>query len=161
MSAPLPGSAGPLDIAMDEARHDPRPGNPARVLLEEQSRLLREQTALARHERLRSRIRMVRDAILTAVAAAVVLFIAFTVWDASRSRATVFEALSVPPAVAQTGLTGEAAANRLLDQMDAMQTSVGIGSGSQRRASVGARDDMRVQIPQTGLSLGELLRLLR
>lgn len=43
MSEPVPGSAGPLDIAMDAERHDPAPDSPARQVLVEQAELIRAQ----------------------------------------------------------------------------------------------------------------------
>jgi tetratricopeptide (TPR) repeat protein len=45
----------------------------------------------------------------------IVLGLATMVWNASQDKALVVDAISVPPDIAQTGMTGTALANRLLD----------------------------------------------
>jgi tetratricopeptide (TPR) repeat protein len=158
---PAPTSAGALDLAMAAEAHDPQPNSPARTVLLEQARLLREQVALARNERFRNRIKAARDASLALLALALVGAGGWAVWDASRARGVVIEPLSTPPALADAGLTGPAAAARLLDQLDAMQTAMEAVSAITRRATAGSGDEVRVVIPSTGVSAGELLRLLR
>jgi len=83
------------------------------------------------------------------------------VWNASRDRGLVVDAFSVPPDLAQTGMTGSVVANRLIDRLGRLQESsfavVQGGESYRRDASEGAR----VEIPDTGISLGELQRYLR
>jgi tetratricopeptide (TPR) repeat protein len=83
------------------------------------------------------------------------------VWNATQDHDLVVDAFSVPPDMAQTGLTGGALANRVLDRFGAMDRSthsftqdLGVYHGN-------ASDDVRVEIPETGISLGELNRYLR
>ena len=83
------------------------------------------------------------------------------VWGASRSRDLVVEPFSVPIDVAGSGLTGGVLAARVLDRLGAMQAntiSLSQGAGSVRTDD---REKVRVEIPDTGISLGELKRYLR
>jgi hypothetical protein len=83
------------------------------------------------------------------------------VWSATQDRDLVVDAFSVPPDVAQSGLTGAVLAGRVLDKLGTMETntfSLAQSAGS-NRGEVG--EQVRVEIPQTGISLGELDRYLR
>jgi tetratricopeptide (TPR) repeat protein len=83
------------------------------------------------------------------------------VWNASRERRLVVDAFSVPPDLAQTGMTGSVVANRLIDKLGQLQAasfSVIQGGESYRRDAGGGA---RVEIPDTGISLEELQRYLR
>ncbi len=83
------------------------------------------------------------------------------VWNASRERGLVIDAFSVPPELAQTGMTGSVVANRLIDRLGRLQASIFSviqgGETYRRDASGGAR----VEIPNTGISIDELQRYLR
>jgi len=82
------------------------------------------------------------------------------VWNAMADHDLVFDAFSVPPDVAQTGMTGAVLANRVLDRFERMQAEPGVT----QTAASGRRDggdDTRVEIPDTGISLAELARYLR
>jgi tetratricopeptide (TPR) repeat protein len=83
------------------------------------------------------------------------------VWNASRDRDLVVDAFSVPGDFAQSGMTGTVLAGRVLDRFGQMQAdTLGTiqGAGSYRRDN---REEVRVEIPDTGVSLGELDRYLR
>ncbi len=148
-----PTTADPVEIAMTAERGDSAPDAPSRQLLIEHRRLVRSQIA---NERAALVLR-----VLTGVAGLIVaaLFLAL-VWDAANTRTLVVRPFSVPPDMAARGLTGEVVATRMLDQLDAMDR----GILSVRAASTYANDwgdDVEVQIPQTGVSVGELQTLLR
>ncbi|HEY3637567.1 MAG TPA: hypothetical protein VGK90_05390 [Rhizomicrobium sp.] len=83
------------------------------------------------------------------------------VWNAAHDRDLVVEAFSVPNDMAQTGLTGSVVAARVLDKFGAMQEqtfSIVQGAGSYRGDTV---EPVRVEIPETGISIGELDHYLR
>ena len=83
------------------------------------------------------------------------------VWNAAHDRDLVVEAFSVPPDMAQTGLTGSVLAARVLDRFGEMQNetfSIVQGAGSYRGDTV---EQVRVEIPETGISIGELDHYLR
>ena len=82
------------------------------------------------------------------------------VWSATQDRDLVVEAFSVPQDVAQTGMTGAVLAGRVLDKFGQMQAntfSLSQGAGSYRSNDA---EQVRVEIPDTGISIGELNRYL-
>ncbi len=81
-------------------------------------------------------------------------------WNAANDRDLVVDAFSVPPTIAQTGMTGEALAGRVLDKFGTMQA----GTYSYTQGAEGYRGTetaVRVEIPETGISIGELNQYLR
>jgi tetratricopeptide (TPR) repeat protein len=83
------------------------------------------------------------------------------VWNAARDRGLVVDSFSVPPEMAQQGLTGSVVANRLIDRYGALlANSFSVTQGGEATRRDGA-DEVRVEIPDTGVSLGEIQRYLR
>ncbi len=143
---PIASSA--IDIAFEAVANDPTLDSPARVLLAKQSRLV---DAQRRNEDLGSALK-----VLTGLAGlAVAIALGVMVWQAKNANGLLIEPFSVPPDLAAKGLTGEAVASQVLDQLARMQTE----TNSFRKASSYANDwgtDIKVSIPTTGVSLGEL-----
>lgn len=86
--------------------------------------------------------------------------IASAVWSAAHDNGLVIESFSVPADMANRGLTGEVVAARLLDKLSSLQAR----TVSSRAASSYANDwgkDIKVQIPETGVSIGQLDGYLR
>jgi len=80
-------------------------------------------------------------------------------WNAAHDKGLVIEAFSVPPDLAGRGLTGEVVAGKVLDRLTALQAQ----TVSNRAASSYVNNwggDIKVQIPETGVSIGELYRYL-
>lgn len=156
--ATAPTTPDAIEIAMEaEARGD-APGV-ATTLLAENVRLVREQIGLARNERFRNRIKAVRDGALTLLALAAVVTAGVAVWDARRADGVVIEPLAVSSSLAEAGIDGDTVTRALLDRLAEMQAASG-STRAQRRA-VGGGDTFSVEIPQTGLSVSEALRMLR
>jgi tetratricopeptide (TPR) repeat protein len=92
----------------------------------------------------------------------IVCGLATMVWSATQDRDLVVDAFSVPPDVAQSGMTGGVLAGRVLDTFGRMQASIGVsviqGANSYH---AGSSEEVRVEIPETGISIGELNRYLR
>ena len=85
--------------------------------------------------------------------------IASAVWNAARDNGLVVESFSVPPELADKGLTGQVVAARILDRLSALQAQ----TVSHRAASSYANNwgnDIKVQIPDTGISIGDFNRYL-
>src|SRR3984885_1043525 len=83
------------------------------------------------------------------------------VWNAPQDRDLVVDTFSVPADVAQSGMTGDVLAGRVLDSLGHMQAdtySLAQGAGSYRSND---GNQVRIEIPSTGISLGELNRYLR
>ncbi len=80
--------------------------------------------------------------------------------DAAASNGLIIEPFSVPPDLAARGLTGQAVASQVLDQLTEMQTRTVSARPPQSYANNWG-SDLKVEIPETGVSLGELRRFLR
>ena len=86
--------------------------------------------------------------------------ISLMVWNAAHSEGLIIESFSVPPDMAARGITGQALASQMLDELTAMQNV----TSSVRPAKSYANnwgDDIKVEIPETGMSVGEVFRFLR
>ena len=142
----------------------------ARVLLRKQARLVDLQIAdLEREDAVRHwslRVRHVSDVLKLAfelaaagVVTAIVLFIAGTVWSAVNDKGLVIEAFDVPADFAQRGLTGKMLAGQLVDRLAKLQDA----TRSARPAASYSNNwgnDIKVQIPDAGISIGDFDRYL-
>jgi tetratricopeptide (TPR) repeat protein len=122
--------------------------------------LLRGQAREVDIRRLGLRLRVGFQIFLVIVATAVGIGALVMIRDAIDDHGLVVEAFSVPPDLARNGLTGEVVATRFLDKLQAMQTA----TTSERPADsyqYNWGSDIKVEIPETGLSLREFSKLLR
>ena len=90
---------------------------------------------------------------------AVALFIGGAVWSAAHDDGLVIQAFSVPPDLAARGMTGEVVAGRMLDRLSDLQAQ----TESMRNPGSYTNNwgnDIKVQIPDTGVSVGEFNRYL-
>ena len=149
----VPGTTDAVEIAMDEERHDPAPDSPARTLLLRQSRLLELQIR-------RERMLVWSQGLLMLVGVVAVLGAGVALWRASQDRSIIVQPFSVPEAYAARGLTGEAAALRLVSEMSAIREVTNRTSFLASNRILDNSDAISVQIAQTGLSVEELSRLL-
>jgi hypothetical protein len=140
------------------------------AFLREQTRLTRLQTEHLHEQRelILSRLRWGRFSdrvkaaiqVMTAIVGlAVVIALGAMAWGASREHGVVVEAFSVPPDLAARGLNGQVVAGKFLDDLQRMQAQ----TNSRRPPSTYANNwsgEVKVEIPETGVSIGELHRLL-
>ena len=87
--------------------------------------------------------------------------LAFLIWDASQSGGLMMEPFAVPPDLAAKGLTGEVIAAKVLDRLGAMQQQTRTARAPRTYANNWDQGDLKLEIPQTGVSLSELDRFLR
>lgn len=153
-----------------KGRRAPEPGE-AQKFLAKQSRMLdiqmehlHEQRVLVlSHLRLRranEALRVTFQALTIAVGVAAVAIIAILAIEAHDARALIVEPFRVPPMLAQRGMDGTVLASRLLDKLREIQNA----TDSARAAGTFTNDfgdDIKLEIPQTGVSIGELDRYLR
>jgi tetratricopeptide (TPR) repeat protein len=151
--ADLPDSYDPVEIALDAQRGDPAPDSPARTLLVNQNRLILMQIAS-------ERVGMVLKGLMGLGGVAAATALGFMVWDAAHDHSLVIEAFSTPPDLAAQGLTGQVLATELLDQVAALDDKTQSLRSSASYASSWS-GDAKVEIPSTGISVGELQRFLR
>ena len=94
------------------------------------------------------------------LALALVAAISLLVWNAAHSDGLVIESFSVPPDMASRGLTGQVVASKTLDELTVLQ-SAGNASRAAKSFASSWGDDIKVEIPDTGVSVGELYRFLK
>jgi len=82
------------------------------------------------------------------------------VWNAANSNDLVIDAFAVPPDLAARGLSGPVVAAKLLDKIATMQAQTA-SSRRFRRFGNDVAEGLKLEIPQTGVSLSELDRFLR
>src|SRR6185437_5964198 len=143
----------------------------ADTFLEEQTKLARLQAEELSHEiglrhwslwvrHLSGLLKLTLEIGLAVVAAGLACFIAAGVWNAAHSDGLVIESFSVPPDLAQRGLTGQVVAGQVLDRLaEINQATNSVRTGKSYAANWG--DDIKVEIPDTGISVAEAYRFLR
>ena len=80
--------------------------------------------------------------------------------DAASSNGLIIEPFSVPPDLAARGLTGQAVASQVLDTLTELQNHTNSFRPPQSYSNNWG-SDLKVEIPETGVSLGELRHFLR
>jgi tetratricopeptide (TPR) repeat protein len=149
----------------------------ANRFLDEQTRVAQAQIELIhlqaedlrREDRLRHwslRVHHVSDVLKLAfelaaavVVAAIAAVIGAAVWSAAHDHSLVIEAFAVPADMAANGLSGQVVATQVQDRLAWMQDH----TDTIRQASSYANNwanDVKVQIPDTGVSIGEFYRYL-
>lgn len=165
-----PGSAA-VAVALARKRSGANQDERLDAFLDEHTRMLRlqmehlhEERAL-HHRRLGlnyfgDRLRIGLHLLGIAFGLIVVVGLCAMVWQAREDHGLVVEAFSVPPDVSQRGLTGHVVAAQVLDKLAALQAA----TASERPAQTYENnwgEDLKVEIPETGVSIGELSRYLR
>jgi tetratricopeptide (TPR) repeat protein len=84
---------------------------------------------------------------------------ALMVWDAAHSKGLIIEPFSVPPDLAQRGLNGQVIASQMIDKLTVMTKTESSRAAQSYANNWG--DNIKVEIPETGISIGELRNFLR
>ena len=110
--------------------------------------------------RLGLRLRVGFQLFLVLVATAIGLSGAVMIRDAVTSNRVVIEPFHAPPSLAARGIDGAVVAAGLLDNLSHLQDAT--RSSSAARSLSGAwTGNIKLDVPETGISLGEISRLLR
>jgi tetratricopeptide (TPR) repeat protein len=147
------------------------PADEARAFLNKQSRLTDEQMHFLRLrkkyyaedlgiKRLENILKVTVQVLLILTGVLIVAGLAILVWWASRSETVVVEDFDSPPAMAQRGVTGRVVAAGLLDELTKLQSATRSTTAHKSLTSAWS-GDIKIEIPDTGVSLGELERTLR
>ena len=131
-----------------------------RALIAEQRRHLAAQSRTLALDHWSKRLRLGLQAMTIAAGLAVVAALAWMVFDATQARGVIIKPFAVAPDLARRGVTGEVVASQLLDRL------TGISLRAQSSAPTGAfgagwGQSIAIQIPETGVNLGEVERWLR
>ncbi|HEY5411171.1 MAG TPA: hypothetical protein VIJ94_10640, partial [Caulobacteraceae bacterium] len=134
-------------------------------LIDLQTEHLHEQRELVlsrlRWGRFSDRLKALLQAMTVLVGLAVVVGVGVMAWQAHQDNGLVIDAFSVPPDLARDGLTGDVVAARFLDRLQAIQAAT---LNSDRPAESFRNNwgsEIKVEIPETGLTFGEFEKLLR
>jgi tetratricopeptide (TPR) repeat protein len=96
---------------------------------------------------------------VAAIVLGILALLTGAVWSAAHENGLVIEAFSVPPDMATRGLTGQAVAAQLQDKLSAMQAAT-VSTRPAASYSNNWGNDIKVEIPNTGVSIGEFYRYL-
>ncbi len=165
-----------MAIALGAATQNERVAAKAEAFLETQSRLGDKQSRLAdlqienlqkqdefetshlRWRRFNDQMKGAMQIMLVAVGALFVFAIGAAVWSAAHDDGVVIEAFNVPPDMQSRGLTGSVVSSMLLDKLTALQSQIDSARAPSSYASKG--DDIKVLIPDTGISISDAYRYL-
>ncbi len=175
--AEAPGGTEPISpatglvIGLRKGRARDRDDPKLDAFLDEQTRLTRLQTehlheqrevALARLKlgRWKDRVTLALQGMTAVVGLAAAGAIGVMAWQAHLDHGLTVAPFSVPPDLAQRGLTGQVVASRVLDRLAELQSQTVTGRPPSTYANDWG-DAIKVEIPETGVSIGELNRYLR
>jgi tetratricopeptide (TPR) repeat protein len=140
-------------------------------LLETQNKHLKDEHALRlahlRHElgeenirRFGLRLRVGFQVFVALVATVIGVGVAIMIRDAVTSRRVVIEPLRMPATLAARGFDGTITAGAILDELTRLQDAT--RSSSAARGLSGAwTGNIKLEVPETGISIGEISRLLK
>jgi tetratricopeptide (TPR) repeat protein len=115
-----------------------------------------------RWRRFNDQMRGAMQIMLVVIGAAVVVAIGAAVWSASLAEGLVVDSFSVPPQFAQAGMGGDIIAADMTQRIAAVRDSANEHSiAHSKDVRLGRDEEIKVDIPDTGISLGEVSRYLR
>ncbi len=166
-------------IAAIASRQDPQVAHDTSAFLKKQARLLDVQTqhledehelrlahlAHQRHlllgQRFGQAIRLSLQIVVALVVIVIAIGIAVMLRDAFTSHSVVIDTFNAPAALTARGVTGTVLASDVLDELARLQTATLTGTEQGKSTlSNGWSNEVKVAVPETGISLGEISRLL-
>lgn len=153
-NAPRPPTAytspEPLELAMETLASGRAPDETARKLLQRQTRLVELQIQQIR----------LRRWVVGGLVTLLLLAVGAVLRNAARDSSLVIEAFTVPPDLDTQGLGGETLAGLMLDKLATMDAQTD-SFRSQETLKNDWSGDIKVEIPNTGISIGQLDRGMR
>jgi len=147
------------------------PGNDrANTYLDEQTKLTRlqidqieEENQTRRHilklERASAAMKVAFELAVALIVTIIAVGLGAMIWSAASDTGLVVESFSVPPDLASRGLTGDVIAAKLLDKLSSLQSQT-VSSRAPSSYANNWGSDIKLQIPDTGVSIGEFNRSL-
>ena len=133
-----------------------------RALIADQRHHLREQFKQLTLGIFGQRLSIALKALTAILGVAIAVSLGVAVWNASQADGMVVDAFSVPPPIAQAGVTGEVIADDLTARIGAIRTiAVNRSLTGSKNVRKDSTEDIKVEIPETGVSLGQAWRYLR
>jgi tetratricopeptide (TPR) repeat protein len=158
-------------VATNIANHSPEVATETAAFLRKQSELVEAQRKAveAEHEffevewgprLLGIRLRVAFQVFVALAATVLGIGAAIAIYDAVHSRAVVIDPFEAPPAMAAAGIRGRVVASGLLDRLVQMQTATR-SEIQKRNISDAWSNEISLDLPQTGLSIGAIERVLK
>ena len=133
-----------------------------RALITDQRHHLREQFKQLRLGIFGQRLSIALKALIAMLGVAIAAGLGVAVWNAAHADGMVVDAFSVPPQLSEAGVTGEVAADDLTARIGAIRTiAVNRSLTGSKNVRKDSAEDIKVEIPETGVSLGQAWRYLR
>jgi tetratricopeptide (TPR) repeat protein len=107
------------------------------------------------------RLRVGFQLFVALVATVIGMGFAVMIRDAISSRRVVIEPFQTPASLAARGLTGTVVAGAVLDELTRLQNATRTSAAAKRNLSNAWASDVRLSVPETGISLDDLSRYLR
>jgi tetratricopeptide (TPR) repeat protein len=168
-------------VAAIASRQDPGVARKTEAFLDKQARLLDVQTQHLEDEhalrlahlahqshlligqRLGQAIRLSFQVVIALVVIVIAIGIAVMLHDAFTSHSVVIDSFNAPAGLASRGVTGTVVASDVLNELTRLQRATRSSDLAQQKRSLsnGWSNEVRVDVPETGVSLGEISRLLR
>jgi tetratricopeptide (TPR) repeat protein len=163
----LDGGSAALALALDGAKHDPHLRSDIADFLVDQRRLiaaqlehLHEQFAHLKLRHWGERLKLALQALTILVGVIILGGVLMLAWQAHQASGVVIEAFTAPPDMAAKGYSGQALASRIEDRLNELQAQTwDVRPAATYTNSWG--HEIKVEIPETGVSLSELDRMLR
>jgi hypothetical protein len=177
-AAPISADAFASAVAARLSANDPEVARETSAFLREQTNLmkvqkrhieaeqllrlanLRHQSHLLRGQRLGQTLRLTFQVLVVVVAVGVGTGLIVMLYDAFTSRSAVIEPFDAPASLVARGLTGKVTAAALLGELNRLQ-SVTRSSAAKRDLKNAWSNEIRLALPEAGISIGELSRLLK
>jgi tetratricopeptide (TPR) repeat protein len=176
--APASAEAFAAAVAARLSASDPEVARDTSAFLKEQTQLLKVQKEHLKDEhalrlahlrnqlgeesvrRFGLRLRVGFQLFLALVATVVGVGIAVMLRDAFTSRSVVVESFDAPLAFAARGVTGKVIAGGVLDELNRLQAATKSSAAKRDLANAWA-SEVKLAVPDTGISVGEISRLLK
>jgi hypothetical protein len=106
------------------------------------------------------RLRVAFQVFIALIATVIGVGIALMIHDAVESRSVVIDPFDAPPSLAADGLSGKVLAAGLLDVLTRIQAATR-SNAEHRSLSNAWTGDIAIEVPETGISIGQLERILK
>ncbi len=160
-----------LAVATDAAKHDPELARKAGAYLDEQQTLVRLQIkhfdeehelaiAAAKRKRFADRVRNCLSAGLLTLLTCAIIGLIWLAFDAVHSQEVVVVPFDLSPGLSSRNLTAKIVAAGVLDELSRIQMTSRSSTEKSPLANAWQRE-LKIEVPETGLSIGEVMRTLR
>ena len=132
-----------------------------RALIADQRHHLHEQLKQLKLGIFSQRVSIALKGLTALLGLVVVIGLGVAVWNASQADGLVVDAFSVPPSLAEAGFTGDAVSQDITDRVNTIRGGAVHSLKASRSARQEGGDDVKVEIPETGVSLTQAWRYLK